>query len=144
MIIYSCVECDMIGFASMEGVDPCQVHQTRDRRADCGFVHRWEVTGAVNARDLAHVGLSTLLRIRNLPDWHREGIHTVQGQLSAPDVLRRVGWPVRLMDSADGYGLSSDGLVTARMVCKWVAGQTKDFKESMMWRSVAGLLAYTF
>lgn len=140
MEIVTCGICDMIGFRPFPEAPITEVPQTRDRRQDCGFVHGWDAVGNVDAAVFTHVALSTVLNARNLPDWQRDGIQVVQADLGAGDVHRRIGWPTRLID---GHGVSSDGLVTARLMARWVAGRTTDLKRAMVWRSAAGLLSVT-
>lgn len=138
MEILTCGTCDMIAFRPMAEGIITTVPQTRDRREDCGFVHQWTLSGEVDVRAFVHVALSTVLRRVDLPDWHRDGIHTTQEALGALSVYRRIGWPSRLID---GHDVTSDGLVTARLMAKWVAGQTTAFKRAMVWRSAGGLLS---
>jgi hypothetical protein len=136
--ILTCETCDMIGFRSVEGAPLTHVQQTRDRVADCGFIHDWVIVGDVDARAFTHVALSTVLRRVTLSDWHRVGIRSVQTNLAAQRVNRRVGWPSRLVD---GHDVTPDGLVVARVMARTIAGQVPYHQESLMWRSAAGLLS---
>ena len=101
----------------------------------CG--HRDGQTVEVNAAQLVHVALSTILRHPRTDVSARDAAHTIQEWLKVDDRLRTThGLPVGLVDR---YDVSSTGLAVARIIAATYAKHT-DPSRAVYWRAAASLL----
>lgn len=132
--VMRCVECYGLAVV-LVGVGTGKKPVPGTGRLDCGHLDT-ESIGEVAVAHIVHLSLSTLLRRPDvLAD--RDAAHTIQNWLKAPESAGRTsGLPWVLVD---GYGVSSEGLATARILARTMSAVAAP-SDAFFWRAAANIM----
>lgn len=128
------IECDSCGLLEFKISDKAGTVPGTGAALHCD--HKRTDIGTVEVPQLVHVALSTLLRAGVLDNGGRATAHQVQEWLRVPARNWRVGnlpWVLQ-----DGYGVSSYGLATARILAASMAALTVP-SEAFYWLAASSL-----
>lgn len=130
--IIVCRECGQI----RTGIDLVG-HKTIAGTGDSMCGHLAVDTAEVFVAGIVHVALSTIIRDSNIDQSVRDTAHTIQEWMNVPDWARNASmYPMLLID---GYGVSSEGLATARILARTMSALSAP-GDAFYWGAAANVM----